>query len=126
MTGRGWYSTRAEKGAKAMGRQDDRLAGPRATKRVRLGAGWMGKAFQGAVLALLALSSPAVPQGVAQDRALIQAASDRDNWRLHGRTYDNQRFSPLTGIKKDNVGKLTLLHTLHTGVANSFEATPLV
>ncbi len=61
-----------------------------------------------------------------QDRALLQADSDRDDWRLHGRTYDNQRFSPLTGINKDNVGKLALIHTLHTGVANSFEATPIV
>ena len=24
--------------------------------------------------------------------------ADQDNWRLHGRTYDNQRFSPLTDI----------------------------
>ncbi len=61
----------------------------------------------------------------AQDRILIDAGKDRDNWRLHGRTYDNQRFSPLTQINRGTVGKLTLLHTLHTGVNNSFEATPL-
>ncbi|HWX89797.1 MAG TPA: PQQ-binding-like beta-propeller repeat protein, partial [Rhizomicrobium sp.] len=51
---------------------------------------------------------------------------DRDNWRLHGRTYDNQRFSPLTQINPANVAKLTLVSTLHTGVANSFEATPIM
>jgi len=62
----------------------------------------------------------------AQDRALIEANSDRDNWRLHGRTYDNQRFSPLTQINPANVAKLTLVSTLHTGVANSFEATPIM
>ena len=72
-------------------------------------------------LCCVALSSTALSG--AQDKALI--APDSDNWRLHGRTYDNQRFSPLTGIDRGNVGKLTLLHTLHTGVENSFEDTPL-
>src|SRR5450631_2869776 len=62
---------------------------------------------------------------MAQDRVLVGADRDHDNWRLHGRTYDNQRFSPLTQINRGNVGKLTLLHTLHTGVENSFEDTPL-
>src|ERR1700755_2037698 len=62
----------------------------------------------------------------ADDRILVRAASDRDNWRLHGRTYDNQRFSPLTGINRKTIDKLQLVHVLHTGVANSFEATPLV
>jgi len=61
----------------------------------------------------------------ADDRALVNANGDRDNWRLHGRTYDNQRFSPLTQINKDTVGQLTLIHTLHTGVNNSFEDTPI-
>ena len=77
------------------------------------------------ILALVAVA-PAISQVTSQDRALLQAGRDPDNWRLHGRTYDNQRFSPLTGITKDTVGKLTLMHTLHTGVANSFEATPIV
>src|SRR5215469_3035769 len=30
--------------------------------------------------------------------------SDRsDDWIVHGRTYDNQRFSPFTGINRSNV-----------------------
>src|SRR5690349_20929471 len=95
--------------------------GDRLEKR---GAGHMRRAFQAAILVLLAVCGPAA--GASQDQALVRADRDRDNWRLHGRTYDNQRFSPLTGIDKDNVGKLTLVRTLHTGVANSFEATPLV
>jgi alcohol dehydrogenase (cytochrome c) len=71
---------------------------------------------------VFAASSPAMR---AEDRVLVRADNDADNWRLHGRTYDNQRFSPLTQIDKANVGQLALVHTLHTGVANSFEATPL-
>jgi PQQ-dependent dehydrogenase (methanol/ethanol family) len=61
----------------------------------------------------------------ADDRALVNAGSDRDNWRLHGRTYDSQRYSPLTQINKDTLGQLALVHTLHTGVNNSFEDTPI-
>jgi quinohemoprotein ethanol dehydrogenase len=71
---------------------------------------------------VFAASSPAMH---AEDRVLVRADGDADNWRLHGRTYDNQRFSPLTQIDKANVGQLALVHSLHTGVANSFEATPL-
>src|SRR5258706_10482726 len=74
----------------------------------------------------LALDSAAGNSAItSQDRLLVAADRDQDNWRLHGRTYDNQRFSPLTQINRDTVGRLTLIHTLHTGVANSFEATPL-
>ena len=32
------------------------------------------------------------------DEQRLNADADQDNWRLHGRTYDNQRFSPLTQI----------------------------
>jgi alcohol dehydrogenase (cytochrome c) len=78
-----------------------------------------------AAAALMGLA-PVSAAVTAQDRVLEQANSDRNSWRLHGRTYDNQRFSPLTQINRDNVGKLTLVNTLHTGVANTFEATPIM
>jgi alcohol dehydrogenase (cytochrome c) len=76
-------------------------------------------------LLLASLAPTAAAPVSAPDKVLIGADRDHDNWRLHGRTYDNQRFSPLTGINRENVGRLKLLHVLHTGVANSFEATPL-
>src|ERR1700760_4996333 len=57
---------------------------------------------------------------------LLNADSDQDNWLLYGRTYDNQRFSPLTQINKDNVKRLSIKAMIHTGVINSFEATPIV
>lgn len=59
------------------------------------------------------------------DEQRINANSDQDNWRLHGRTYDNQRFSPLTNINPSNVGKLKPVALIQTGVANSMEATPI-
>src|SRR5689334_2340027 len=60
------------------------------------------------------------------DAKLLSAAGDQDNWLLHGRTYDNQRFSPLTQIDAKNVQRLVSVSIIQTGIANSFEATPLV
>jgi len=60
------------------------------------------------------------------DTGLQGADKDQDNWLLYGRTYDNQRFSPLTQINRANVKKLTPVALIHTGFINSFEATPLV
>ncbi len=60
------------------------------------------------------------------DAALLNADADRDNWLLHGRTYDNQRFSPLAAIDRNTVRKLAPVALIHTGFVNSFEATPLV
>ena len=60
------------------------------------------------------------------DAKLLNAARDPDNWLLHGRTYDNQRFSPLTQITPANVNRLVPVSIIQTGIANSFEATPLV
>jgi len=60
------------------------------------------------------------------DEERINADADQDNWRLHGRTYDNQRFSPLTEINASNVKQLKPVALIQTGVANSMEATPLM
>ena len=59
------------------------------------------------------------------DEQRINADADQDNWRLHGRTYDNQRFSPLTEINASNVKQLKPVALIQTGVANSMEATPI-
>jgi PQQ-dependent dehydrogenase (methanol/ethanol family) len=59
------------------------------------------------------------------DKQRIEADADQDNWRLHGRTYDNQRFSPLTQINASNVKKLLPVALIQTGMANSMEATPI-
>ena len=59
------------------------------------------------------------------DAQRLGADADQDNWRLHGRTYDNQRFSPLTEINASNVKQLKPVAMIQTGVANAMEATPL-
>ena len=60
------------------------------------------------------------------DRALLIADSDQDNWLLHGRTYDNQRFSPLKEITDQNVGGLKLAWAFQVGALRSNEASPIV
>ena len=61
------------------------------------------------------------------DGARIQGA-DREpgNWLSHGRTYSEQRYSPLEKINRENVGKLGLGWYYDIEVERGMEATPLV
>ena len=71
--------------------------------------------------------SKAVTANVASsDESLLNAAGNQDDWLLYGRTYDNQRFSPLTQIDRGNVKRLAVRTIIHTGFFNSMEATPIV
>ena len=54
------------------------------------------------------------------------AATDRDNWLSHGRTYDEQRFSPLAQIDATSVGRLGLAWSFDLDTYRGQEATPLV
>ena len=70
-----------------------------------------------------------LPQGAdvdVTDSMLRGAASNRSDWLLHGRTYDNQRYSPLQQITAANVKSLTPVALLQTGMTASFETTPIV
>src|SRR6202163_1230253 len=60
------------------------------------------------------------------DAMMTGAASDRANWVLTGRTYDNQRYSPLTQVDASNVTSLHLVGIAQTGMTASFETTPIV
>ncbi len=60
------------------------------------------------------------------DAFLRGAASDADDWPLPGRTYDNERFSPLNQIDTTNVARLEPVKIVHTGMYASFETTPIV
>ena len=55
-----------------------------------------------------------------------KAADDAADWTMYGRTYDEQRFSPLTQINEQNVAKLGLLWSREFGTTRGLEATPLV
>jgi len=60
------------------------------------------------------------------DKRLLAAAGDGANWLSYGRTYDEQRFSPLTAISDKNVGRLGLQWSADLDTARGQEATPIV
>ena len=67
--------------------------------------------------ASLAKTPPKPARGFAQvDGARIAAAdSEPQNWLTHGRTYGEQRFSPLDQVNAGNVEKLGLAWSYATG-----------
>ncbi len=87
----------------------------------RIGAG-LGFA---ASLYLAACSSGAKPKGVDAAR-LLTAATDSAAWMTVGRTYSEQRFSPLTAINAATVGKLGLAWSAEFDTDRGQEATPLI
>ena len=80
-------------------------------------------------LVLLAVCTSALgaqqPKGVDAGRLLRPATGE---WLNHGRTYDNQRYSPLTQIDRSNVSRLGLagIFQLNVDRAHGLEATPIV
>jgi quinohemoprotein ethanol dehydrogenase len=54
------------------------------------------------------------------------AAVDGANWLSYGRTYDEQRFSPLTEVSDSNVAQLGLEWSADMDTARGQEATPIV
>jgi len=74
------------------------------------------------LLSALAQQSPAV----VSDERLLKADSDASNWLAHGRTYSEQRFSPLDQVNADNVSGLRLAWYYDLDTNRGQEATPLV
>ena len=54
------------------------------------------------------------------------ADAEPGNWLSHGRTYDEQRFSPLSDINERNVTDLELTWYYDIDTNRSMESTPLV
>jgi quinohemoprotein ethanol dehydrogenase len=57
---------------------------------------------------------------------LVYADRDTANWLTHGRTYAEQRFSPLRQIDEKNIGRLGLVWSRELNTTRGLEATPLV
>ncbi|MGQ0530744.1 MAG: PQQ-dependent dehydrogenase, methanol/ethanol family [Panacagrimonas sp.] len=57
---------------------------------------------------------------------IIAADSEPGSWLSHGRTYDEQRYSPLKKVSTENVGKLGLAWQYRLDVDRATEATPIV
>ena len=61
------------------------------------------------------------------DRTRIaNADSEPEIWISHGRTYDEQRYSPLTSINDENVAQLSLAWYRDTNSKRGLEATPII
>ena len=71
------------------------------------------------------LVHPVTANVTVSDAQLLNADKDADNWLLHGRTYDNADYSPLTGINPGNVSRLAPVALIHTGMVNTYENTPI-
>ena len=57
---------------------------------------------------------------------IIAADSSPGEWLTHGRTYDEQRFSPLDQVTQDNVGELGLVWYADLPTQRGIETTPLM
>ncbi len=85
------------------------------------------RSFRSALMAssILALACPALAAEVTPQRL---ANPEPQNWLMNHRTYDAQRFSPLTLINKDNVKNLKLAYAVPLGgnsTNENLQATPL-
>lgn len=78
-------------------------------------------------VAAVACELPAADRDLADvDHArVVGADTEPHNWLAHGRTYDEQRFSPLDQINEETIQDLGLAWSFETGHDRGHEATPL-
>ena len=76
-------------------------------------------------LAIGSATALAAPAPVDSKR-LLAADQDGANWLSHGRTYSEQRFSPLTKVSDKNVNQLGLAWQFKYELDRVVEATPVV
>ena len=75
-----------------------------------------------------AAGAPAFAADVTFER-LVNADKEPNNWLFNHRSYNGQRFSPLTQINRDNVKNMKLAYAVALGgtaTGENIEATPLV
>ncbi|HEX6940056.1 MAG TPA: PQQ-binding-like beta-propeller repeat protein [Longimicrobiales bacterium] len=60
------------------------------------------------------------------DRMLGGTDAAGENWPTHGGAYNNQRYSTLDQINRENVADLVPVWIHQTGIAESFATTPIV
>jgi alcohol dehydrogenase (cytochrome c) len=60
------------------------------------------------------------------DAMMSAANTDTADWVLDGRTYSNDRYSPLSQINPNTISRLLPVAIVQTGMTASFETTPIV
>jgi quinohemoprotein ethanol dehydrogenase len=80
------------------------------------------------LFALLFVSTPLLAQPAANvnHTRMLSADTDGNNWMSWGRTYSEQRFSPLTDINDTNVKELGLAWFFDLDTFRGVEGTPIV
>ena len=73
-----------------------------------------------------AAASEELSVGMIDDQRIIDADDEPGNWLAYGRTYEEQRFSPLQQINKTSVKDLGLAWYKDMGTNRALEATPIV
>ena len=73
-----------------------------------------------------ALAAPTATIGLIDDARINNADSEPGNWLAYGRTYEEQRFSPLTQINRETVGELGLAWARDMNTNRVQEATPII
>jgi quinohemoprotein ethanol dehydrogenase len=80
-----------------------------------------------ASVSVLVLSAcVAEPEAPVVDDAALADASQSQDWLAFGRTYDEQRFSPLTQVSEESVGELSVAWYMDLPEARTLYGTPLV
>ena len=64
--------------------------------------------------------------GAVNAKSMLEAAGNNNEWLSYGRTYDEQRFSPLDAINTENVKGLGLAWSADMDTSRGQEATPLI
>jgi quinohemoprotein ethanol dehydrogenase len=85
----------------------------------------MVRVLRWAAVAAIALSVAACNRGGGVDAKRIEAAASSD-WLTYGRTYDEQRFSPLDQVNKDTVSRLGVAWMADYDTDRGQEASPIV
>ena len=65
------------------------------------------------------------PFNISHER-IVQADLEPENWMAHGRTFDEQRFSPLNQIDSKNIQDLGIDWYFTTDTNRGHEASPIV
>jgi glucose dehydrogenase len=75
---------------------------------------------------MLAACSPAAKTKSVDAARLTAADADTAEWMTIGRTYSEQRYSPLTAINAESIGRLGLAWSAEFDTDRGQEATPLI
>jgi quinohemoprotein ethanol dehydrogenase len=78
------------------------------------------------IAVLLAGCQPSKGPAAVDTARLVAADNEPGNWMSHGRTYSEQRYSPLDKINTSNIGNLGLAWSFELATNRGVEATPIV